>query len=145
MKNPEIIIYTDGACFPNPGKGGWAAIMISPEHNYRAEFSGSIEQTTNNRMELMAAIQGLERIKKSSKVRVVSDSKYLINGFNKGWSQAKNSDLWAILQEYVRRHEIEWVWMKSGEEEENKRADELANAQCGLTDDNRPKHWKSKR
>lgn len=146
MNIPDIIIYTDGACFPNPGLGGWACIWREPKTGRMKEASGVVEGTTNNRMELFAAVKALEGVKlQHASIRLISDSKYLICGFTQGWSRAKNADLWEILAEYNLRHVIEWVWARSGEHAENVRCDELANAACGLNDETRPKYWKGKR
>ena len=135
---PEITIYTDGACSGNPGPGGWGAILISGEH--RKELSGGERETTNNRMELMAAIEALEALKRSSNVVLHTDSTYVKDGITKwihgwrrnGWRTAakkpvKNAELWQRLDEATRRHEIDWRWVKGhAGHPENERADELA-------------------
>lgn len=135
---PKVVIYTDGACSGNPGPGGWGAILISGGH--RKEISGGETPTTNNRMELMAAISALEALKKPSDVELHTDSIYLRDGITKwihgwrrnGWKTAdkkpvKNTELWQRLQEAQAGHTIEWRWVKGHSEHvENDRADELA-------------------
>jgi len=135
----EILIHTDGACSGNPGPGGWGAILEWKGH--RKELSGAEPETTNNRMELLAAIRALQAIKgKDKPVRLVTDSTYVRDGVTKwihgwkrnGWKTAakkpvKNDDLWKELDEAARRHDVTWEWVKghSGHPE-NDRADELA-------------------
>ncbi len=135
---PRVVIYTDGACSGNPGPGGWGAILISGER--RKELSGGETPTTNNRMELMAAISALEALKKPSDVELHTDSIYLRDGITKwihgwrrnGWKTAdkkpvKNAELWQRLQDAQARHTVEWRWVKGhSEHAENDRADELA-------------------
>lgn len=134
-----VIIYTDGACRGNPGKGGWGAIL-----RYKGkikELHGGEKETTNNRMELMAAISALEALKKPCVVQLHIDSKYVLDGITKwmpnwkksGWKTAsktpvKNEDLWRRLDEAIQAHEISWRWVKghSGNHG-NERADALAN------------------
>ncbi|MGJ0486185.1 MAG: ribonuclease HI [Methylomicrobium sp.] len=135
----KVIIYTDGACRGNPGPGGWGVLL-----NYKGvvkELYGGEKETTNNRMELTAAIQGLEALKKQCKVELNTDSKYVLQGITewlpnwkkRGWKTAgnkpvKNEDLWRRLDAAGRQHTIEWKWVKghSGHTE-NDRADALAN------------------
>ena len=136
----EIIeIYTDGACRGNPGPGGWGALMISGKH--RKTIHGGETNTTNNRMELTAAIKALNALKGPRKVLLHTDSTYVMNGINdwlprwkvRGWKTAakkpvKNQDLWQALDEAIALHEIEWKWVRGhsgvpGNEE----ADALAN------------------
>jgi len=134
-----IRIYTDGACRGNPGPGGWGALLVSGERE--KELWGGEPLTTNNRMELTAAIRGLEALKRHCKVDVYTDSQYVRNGIRewlanwkkRGWKTAdkkpvKNQDLWERLDELVTGHEIEWHWVKghSGHDG-NERADALAN------------------
>ena len=135
---PKVVIYTDGACSGNPGPGGWGAILIAGDH--RKELSGGETPTTNNRMELMAAISALEALKKPSDVELHTDSIYLRDGITKwihgwrrnGWKTAdkkpvKNAELWQRLLEAQARHTIDWRWVKGHSEHvENDRADELA-------------------
>lgn len=134
-----VIIYTDGACRGNPGPGGWGVILT-----YKGvvkELYGGEKETTNNRMELTAAIQGLEVLKKQCRVELNTDSKYVLQGITewlpnwkkRGWKTAsnkpvKNEDLWRRLDAARNQHTIEWKWVKghSGHKE-NDRADELAN------------------
>ena len=135
---PQIVIYTDGACSGNPGPGGWGAILMAGGH--RKEISGGEAPTTNNRMELMAAIAALEALKKPSKVTLFTASKYVQNGIGawihgwkkNGWKTAdkkpvKNAELWQRLDEARRRHQIDWQWVKGhAGHPENERADALA-------------------
>ena len=135
---PRVVIYTDGACSGNPGPGGWGAILLSGTH--RKELSGGEALTTNNRMELMAAISALEALKKPSHVDLHTDSKYLrdgilswIHGWKKNnWRTAardpvKNAELWLRLDAARARHEVEWHWVRGhAGDVENERADELA-------------------
>ena len=136
----EVEIFTDGACSGNPGPGGWAAILRSGNHE--KEFSGGESFTTNNRMELMAVIEGLRKLKRPSKVIVHTDSRYVMDGASKwlsgwktkGWKTAdrkpvKNDDLWRVLDQEMARHQLKWRWVAghSGHPE-NERADELARA-----------------
>ncbi len=137
---PEVTIYTDGACSGNPGPGGWGAILISGAH--RKEMSGGEPETTNNRMELMAAIEALGALKRPSRVVLYTDSTYVRDGITKwihgwrrnGWRTAarkpvKNAELWQALDGAQARHEIEWRWVKGhAGHPENERADELARA-----------------
>lgn len=135
----EIIVYTDGACSHNPGPGGWGVILIFQEH--RKELSGFEAETTNQRMELMAAIKALEALKEPCIVRLHSDSAYLINCFQQGWykkwvqngwrnskNQAvENQDLWRRLLELTSIHQVEWIKVKGHADDRlNQRADELA-------------------
>lgn len=135
----SVIIYTDGACRGNPGPGGWGAIL-----SYKGkvkELYGGDPDTTNNRMELMAAIQALEALTKPCSVQLNTDSKYVMQGITewminwkkRGWKTAaktpvKNEDLWRRLDTAIQLHNIEWAWVKghSGHKD-NDRADELAN------------------
>lgn len=137
--NETVIIYTDGACRGNPGQGGWGAIL-----NYKGkikEIYGGDKETTNNRMELMAAIQALESLTRPCNVRLHSDSAYVLKGIKewlpnwkkRGWKTAnnhpvKNVDLWQRLDAAIMPHTIEWQWVKghSGDKG-NDRADALAN------------------
>ena len=135
-----ITIYTDGACSGNPGKGGWGALLQFGEAE--KELCGGEAQTTNNRMELMAAIQALESLKEPCNVTLYTDSKYVMDGITqwmvnwkkRGWKTAdkkpvKNQDLWMRLDEAIARHHIQWQWVKGHAGiEGNERADALARA-----------------
>lgn len=137
-ERPEIVIYTDGACSGNPGPGGWGAILMSGPH--RKELNGGEAGTTNNRMELLAAISALEALKKPSRVELHTDSNYLRDGITKwifgwrrnGWKTAdkkpvKNVELWQRLDAARQQHTINWHWVKGhAGHPENERADELA-------------------
>ena len=122
MKN-KITIYTDGACSGNPGKGGWGAVLIYRDK--QKHLSGSATLTTNNKMELTAAIEALKAVKKSNDIELYTDSQYVKNGINlwiinwkkNGWKTANkkdvaNKDLWIELDKYVTHHNITWFWVK---------------------------------
>ncbi|HWY61664.1 MAG TPA: ribonuclease HI [Rhizomicrobium sp.] len=134
----KIEIFTDGACSGNPGPGGWGAILRSGGHE--KELSGGEAATTNNRMELTAAIEGLRAVKKPSAVTLYTDSRYVMDGAmkwlagwkTKGWKTAdkkpvKNEDLWRALDEQIARHQVTWKWVRGHDGHvENERADALA-------------------
>ncbi|MGB0570574.1 MAG: ribonuclease HI [Alphaproteobacteria bacterium] len=134
----RIEIYTDGACSGNPGPGGWGVVLRAGEHE--KELSGGEDETTNNRMELMAAIAALEELKQASAVDLFTDSTYVRDGIIKwihnwkrnGWKTAarkpvKNVDLWKRLEQVMEPHDIEWHWVKGhAGHPDNERADELA-------------------
>jgi ribonuclease HI len=137
--SPEAEIYTDGACRGNPGRGGWGAVLRYKGHE--KTLYGAEPLTTNNRMELMAAIRALESLKRPCRVRLTTDSQYLQKGITEwmanwkrnGWKTAarkpvKNADLWQRLDTAIVGHEIQWEWVRghSGHPE-NELADELAN------------------
>lgn len=135
---PKVIIFTDGACSGNPGPGGWGAIMMSGPH--RKELNGGEAMTTNNRMELLAAISALEALKQKSDVTLTTDSNYVKDGISKwifgwkkkGWLTAekkpvKNAELWQRLDAARAKHKVDWQWIKGhAGHAENERADELA-------------------
>ena len=134
---PHILVFTDGGCSPNPGTGGWAAILISGAH--KKEIKGGEAHSTNNRMELMAAISALEALKKPSTVDLHTDSQYVHRGISEyihnwkrnGWktvakTPVKNDDLWRRLDAAVMRHHVQWLWVKGHAGHEwNERADQL--------------------
>jgi ribonuclease HI len=134
----EVVIYTDGACSGNPGPGGWGVVL--QWQGWEKEMHGGDPLTTNNRMELMAAIQALETLRRPAKVRLHTDSTYLLNGITKwvegwqrnGWKTAarkpvKNEDLWRRLVEAIKPHEVSWEWVKGhAGDPGNERADTLA-------------------
>jgi ribonuclease HI len=136
----EIILYTDGACSGNPGPGGWGAVLMFGDQ--RKEFSGGESPTTNNRMELLAVIEGLKKLNQPCKVTVYSDSAYLVNAFlqkwiegwqRNGWKTAnkkkavENQDLWKALLEQMAIHQVSYVKVKGHSDNEwNNRCDELA-------------------
>ncbi len=145
MARPKanVTVYTDGACLGNPGPGGWAAILLYNEH--RKEISGGEEHTTNQRMELLAAIKALEALKYPCRVELFSDSAYLVNAFERGWlarwqangwktsskGEVENRDLWERLLELARRHEVRFLKVKGHSDSElNNRCDELARAEA---------------
>ena len=131
----SIIIYTDGAAKGNPGKGGYGVVLLSGKH--RKELSEGFVLTTNNRMELLAVIVGLEAVKKtSSEIRVYSDSKYVVDSVEKKWvfsweknnfKKKKNPDLWLRFLGVYRKHSVSFVWIKGhANNKENERCDYLA-------------------
>lgn len=141
MSKNSIIIYTDGACAPNPGIGGWGAILISKKHNLRTEISGSEAHSTNNRMEITAVIKAFEALKKPCVVDLYTDSVYVKNAFDKNWitnwknngwknkgrKPIANKDLWLRLIKVSQKHEVSWHWVKGhSNNPENERCDELA-------------------
>lgn len=133
-----VEIYTDGACKGNPGPGGWGAIIRYGKHE--KEISGADPETTNNRMELLAAIRALQTLKRPSKVRLTTDSNYVKDGITKwihGWMRnnwrtaakkpVKNAELWQELLDATQTHDIEWAWVKGhAGHPDNERADQLA-------------------
>ena len=137
---PSVTVFTDGACSGNPGPGGWGAILVSGPH--RKELSGGEAMSTNNRMELLAAISALEALKQPSTVVLTTDSNYVKDGIGKwihgwkrnGWLTAdkkpvKNAELWQRLDGARQKHTVEWRWIKGhAGHTENERADELARA-----------------
>jgi len=142
---PQVTVYTDGGCRPNPGTGAWAAILQSGDHE--REFVGGEYDTTNNRMELLAAINALEALKKPCDVIMVTDSQYVKNGITTwlpGWrarnwqrktGEVKNLDLWKRLDVATKRHQIEWRWTKGHANDElNERADQLCGAEIDRLD-----------
>ena len=139
MASPVVEIYTDGACRGNPGPGGWGVLLRY--NSQEKELWGGEAGTTNNRMELMAAIRALEALKRPSQVKLYTDSIYVMKGITewihdwkrKGWRTAdkkpvKNEDLWRQLDELRAKHDIEWHWVRGhAGHPENERADKLAN------------------
>ena len=138
----KVTIYTDGACRGNPGAGGWAAILVYK--GTEKELSGGEPNTTNNRMELMAAISGLNALKEPCEVTLYSDSKYVVDAITLGWAEewkrtnwkkgkAKNPDLWEILLSLLSKHKVEVLWVKGHNGHEyNERCDALATAQADM-------------
>jgi ribonuclease HI len=138
-----VDIFTDGACSGNPGPGGWGAILRY--NGVEKELSGGAPETTNNRMEMMAAIAALEALKRPARVRLYTDSTYLKDGITKwihawkarGWKTAskkpvKNQDLWQRLEAAIAPHQVTWFWVKGhAGHPENERADELARTAIG--------------
>lgn len=135
----KVIIYTDGACSGNPGPGGWGAVLLYNE--IRKEISGGEAPSTNNRMEIMAAIAALESLKEPCEADLYSDSAYLVNAFKQGWLEnwqkngwktskkqpVENQDLWKRLLLQTRKHQVTWHKVKGhAENKENNRCDELA-------------------
>lgn len=135
---PQVTIYTDGGCSPNPGPGGWAYLLIDEANSRRKEGSGNASGTTNNRMELTAAIEALRALKRPCLVTLHTDSKYLQNGtgwmqgwIKNGWKTSKkkpvkNRDLWEQLQVEIQKHTVHWCWVEghSGNKY-NERVDQL--------------------
>ncbi|GIQ69193.1 ribonuclease HI [Xylanibacillus composti] len=135
----EVTIYTDGACSGNPGPGGWGAILMYGEH--QKELSGAEKHTTNNRMEIRAVVEALSRLKEPCRVKVYSDSAYVVNCFQqkwhvnwekRGWKNSKNQpvenqDLWKALLEAMKPHQVEYIKVKGHSDNPwNNRCDELA-------------------
>ena len=136
-----VIIHTDGGCRPNPGPGGWAFILRHPKSGRWKENSGGEHATTNNRMELMAAIVALESLKRRCQVKLYSDSKYVVDAIELGWAErwrennwkrnkkdkAINPDLWERLLDLCEKHDVEFAWVKAhAGNRENERCDQLA-------------------
>ena len=135
----KLKIYTDGACSGNPGKGGWAAIILDSDLN-QTNISGKESKTTNNRMELMAPIMALKKIKKQSEITIFTDSKYVKDGITdwiKKWKlnnwkssnkkPVKNKDLWVKLDNHCKQHNVSWKWVKAHASNKlNNLVDELA-------------------
>ncbi len=145
-EEPKTILYTDGACSGNPGPGGWGFVLVHTPTGKRMESSGGEAETTNNRMELQAVVEGLSALKRPASVKLVSDSSYVLNGLSKwmkgwkangwrrkdrsGWAEVKNVDLWKILDELISRHDVQFEWIKGhAGHPENERCDELAVAE----------------
>ena len=140
QREDTVDIYTDGACSGNPGPGGWGALLVWRGHE--RELSGCDAATTNNRMELMAAIRALESLKRGVRARLHTDSTYVRDGITRwihgwkrnGWKTAakkpvKNEDLWRRLEDAMAGHEVDWIWVKGhAGHPENERADALARA-----------------
>lgn len=141
----ELLAYTDGACSGNPGPGGWAALLIAKKDGVvikERELNGGEKLTTNNRMELLGAINALEALERPSSLTVITDSAYVKGGITewihgwkrRGWKTSgkkpvKNEDLWKRLDEAQSRHQVSWEWVKGhAGHPENERADELARA-----------------
>ena len=143
----EVTIYTDGACSGNPGPGGYAAILLFM--GKRKEVSGGFKNTTNNRMEITAAIIGLEQLKEPCKVTLYTDSQYLVQSMTEGWVQrwrannwmrnkkeyARNVDLWKKLLALCEKHEVDFVWTRGhAGDPENERCDQLAVTAASVPD-----------
>lgn len=135
----QVTIYTDGACDPNPGIGGWAAILLFG--SAKKEITGGAMESTNNRMEMTAVIEGLRTLKEPCAVTLITDSEYVKNAFTQGWldnwqkrgwktsdkKPVKNQDLWQVMLELAKPHQITWKWVKGHATDElNNRCDELA-------------------
>jgi ribonuclease HI len=135
----QVVIYTDGACSGNPGPGGYGVVLLYSGH--RKELSGGFRRTTNNRMELLAVIEGLRALKSSCSVKLYSDSQYIIKAIKEGWAErwrangwmrnkkekAVNPDLWAQLLDLCKQHKVEFIWVRGhAGNVENERCDVLA-------------------
>lgn len=150
---PKVKLYTDGGAEPNPGTGGWAAVALFGDSGEQVELSGGAERTTNNRMELTAAIEGLEALAEGSVVDLYTDSVYLRRGITEwlaGWRKSgwrrrdgqpvKNVDLWRRLAEVVTRRQVRWHWVRGhAGDEHNERADALASAEIARRRKARPR------
>ncbi len=141
----KVQIYTDGACSGNPGPGGWGAILMY--NGIEKELMGNAKETTNNRMELFAALAALRALKEGCEVELYSDSTYLVDGFNKNWvnswkknnwknaakKEVKNQDLWKALLMELDRHQVKFIKVKGHSDNEyNNRCDKLATGQIAL-------------
>ncbi len=139
LDRKEVTIYTDGACIGNPGPGGYGVVLKYGEH--RREMSEGFRRTTNNRMELMGPIKGLEALNQSCSVTLLSDSRYVVDSIEKGWAKrwrengwkrnkrdkAINPDLWEILLDLCEKHDVEFRWVRGhAGDQENERCDQLA-------------------
>ena len=144
---PRVVMYTDGACHGNPGKGGYGVVLLHGER--RKELSGGFRRTTNNRMELMACIAGLEALKTRCAVTLYSDSKYVVDAINQGWAKnwqakgwmrtrteaAKNPDLWRRLLALCNEQQVEFRWVRGhAGNPENERCDQLSNLAAAQSD-----------
>ena len=150
MGEHVVEVYTDGACRGNPGPGGWGVLLRA--NGAEKELYGGEADTTNNRMELMAAIRALEALKRPSRVKLYTDSIYVMKGITswihdwkrRGWRTAdkkpvKNEDLWRQLDELAAKHDVEWHWVKGhAGHPENERADQLANKGIPANEANSP-------
>ena len=136
MKKYDVHIYTDGSAKGNPGKGGFGVIMEMVDRDYKKEISEGFRYTTNNRMELLGVITGLEHLKKHTKVLITSDSKYVVDSVEKGWVfnweksnfvGKKNPDLWKRFLEVYNKHDVDFKWVKGhNSHPQNERCDVLA-------------------
>lgn len=141
----SVTIYTDGACVPNPGPGGYAAVLIAG--NKRREITGGRRRTTNNRMEILAAIAGLEALNRPCRVTLFSDSRYLVDAMTEGWAlrwrangwkrnrkeRAVNTDLWGRLLDLCQTHEVEFRWVQGhAGDTENERCDALSGSAAAV-------------
>lgn len=147
MPSKSVTIYSDGACLGNPGRGGYGTVLLAGEH--RKELSAGFRRTTNNRMELLGAIVGLEALKQPCEITLWSDSQYVIHALSKGWlagwqqrgwrtsskEPVKNQDLWQRLLKAIDGHTIEWRWVRGHTGDiENERCDQLAVAAANGSD-----------
>lgn len=138
---PEIFLYADGACSGNPGPGGWGVVLKCPEMALEKHLSGAEANTTNNRMELTGVIQGLGALKKPCRVVITTDSRYVVDAFEKNWLKnwqrngwktaskqpVKNEDLWRELLAAITPHQVRWQWIRGhAGHPENEQADQLA-------------------
>lgn len=145
----KVIIHTDGACLGNPGPGGWAAILRLADTEHAKEISGGYRLTTNNRMEIMAALEGLGALNQPCEVELYTDSRYLRDAVEKGWlanwqklnfarkgnKPVMNSDLWRALLPLLKRHKTRLIWLRGhAGHPENERCDELARACAKMPD-----------
>lgn len=141
-----IDIYTDGSCSGNPGRGGWAAIVV--QDGRQVELKGSVERTTSNRMELTAAIEGLTHVPEGSEVSIHSDSEYLVNTMTRSWKRRANLDLWQRLDELKATRKVKWIWVEGhsshpGNERANRLAMEMSACENPRRQGKRPTHFDS--
>lgn len=132
-EKPAVNIHCDGSCSGNPGPGGWAAILTKPGTTKKRIISGkSNGTTTNNKMELQAAIEGLSALKMPCKVTLFTDSDYLVKTMTKGWKRNSNTDQWEKLDKLAETHQITWIWLKRNSTPELEECDQLAKEQSKL-------------
>ena len=139
--NPQVMLYTDGACSGNPGPGGWGAVLVCGNPPATKEISGAQPETTNNRMEMTAVIQGLAILRRPCDVTIVTDSQYVAHAFQKNWIKAwqakgwrkadkepvKNVDLWKEMLALLEPHQVQWQWVRGhAGHPQNERCDQLA-------------------
>jgi ribonuclease HI len=124
-REPEIVVYADGSCLGNPGPGGWGVVIVGRDGT--REYSGGDPRTTNNRMEITAAIEGLRRVPEGARVLLRSDSQYVVNTINSRWKRNANTDLWRELDIEIARHTVRFEWVRGHAGNAlNERADRLA-------------------
>jgi ribonuclease HI len=141
-RDDRVLVYADGSCIGNPGPGGWGVVIIEPDGKKR-EFSGSESKTTNNRMEITAAIEALRALEPGASVTLRSDSQYVVNTMMQGWKRRMNQDLWAKLDAETAKRKVRFEWvMGHATDPLNDRADELARTAATKGTDSSPPYAK---